>query len=122
VAPICEVAERVRLADGDRCRSVDSGGREGRTQKIYNWCHARHSRRIYAGERRLRPLEALGTCEEGQRRHAARKRRRGRGKTPVVDMIAREPFPREVSGNRDPAAARFARRHAQPTCAAAPPE
>src|SRR5215212_10275477 len=28
--------------------AVDSGGREGRTQKIYNWCHARHSRRIYA--------------------------------------------------------------------------
>ena len=38
--------------------AVDSGGREGRTQKIYNWCHARHSRRIYAvkgvsGPRRL---------------------------------------------------------------------
>ncbi|MCC2651677.1 MAG: bacteriophage tail assembly protein [Microvirga sp.] len=57
--------------------AVDSGGREGRTQKIYNWCYARHSRRIYA-VKGVWALVSSGACEEGQRRHAACERSRGR--------------------------------------------
>jgi phage terminase large subunit GpA-like protein len=87
--------------------AIDSGGREGRTQKIYNWCHARHSRRIYAvkgvaGPRRLweRAKKVKGAMRLVNVAVDV-------AKTAVLDMISRDPFPEELRGERDPSAAHF---------------
>jgi len=87
--------------------AVDSGGREGRTQKIYNWCHARHSRRIYAikgvsGPRRLweRAKKVKGEMRLVNVAVDV-------AKTTVLDMISRDPFPHHLNDQRDPAALHF---------------
>src|SRR4051812_12466799 len=75
--------------------AVDSGGREGRTQRIYNWCHARHSRRIYAikgvsGPRRLweRAKKVKGEMRLVNVAVDV-------AKTTVLDMISRDSFPHQ---------------------------
>src|SRR3954451_1608439 len=83
---------------------VDSGGSEGGTQKIYNWCHARHSRRIYAvkgvaGPRRL--WERAKKVKGEMRLFSVAV---DVAKTAVLDMVSRDPFPEKLKGERDPAA------------------
>jgi phage terminase large subunit GpA-like protein len=81
--------------------AVDSGGREGRTQKIYNWAHARRDRRIYAvkglpGPRRLWQRASKVKGEMRLVLVAV-----DVAKTSVAEMLAREPFPEELKGQRD---------------------
>jgi phage terminase large subunit GpA-like protein len=87
--------------------AVDSGGREGRTQKIYNWCHARHSRRIYAVKGVSGPRKLWDRAKKVKGDMRLVNVAVDVAKTTVLDMIAREPFPREFAGDRDPAAAHF---------------
>ena len=82
--------------------AVDSGGREGRTQKIYNWCHSRRDRRIYAvkgvpGPRKLwqRALKVKGEMRLVIIAVDI-------AKTSIAEMLAREPKPEELKGARDP--------------------
>ena len=87
--------------------AVDSGGREGRTQKIYNWCHARHSRRIYAVKGVSGPRKLWERAKKVKGDMRLVNVAVDVAKTAVLDMISRDPFPRELNGQRDPAAAHF---------------
>ena len=87
--------------------AVDSGGREGRTQKIYNWCHARHSRRIYAVKGVSGPRKLWERAKKVKGDMRLVNVAVDVAKTAVLDMVSREPFPRELNGQRDPAAAHF---------------
>src|SRR3954471_2221085 len=85
--------------------AVDSGGREGRTQKIYNWCHARHSRRIYAVKGVAGPRRLWEPAKKVKGKVRLVNVAVDVAKTAVLDMISREPFPEELNGQWDPAAA-----------------
>jgi len=81
--------------------AVDSGGREGRTQKIYNWAHSRRDRNIYAvkGLPGPRRLWQRATKVKGEMRLVLIAV--DVAKTSVAEMLAREPYPEELKGQRD---------------------
>lgn len=88
--------------------AVDSGGREGRTQVVYDWCAARLTRGIYAIK-----------GDDGPNKRAFAKAKKVKGdvslyivgvdqmKTAVLDSIGRSPFPDPKTGEIDQVAMRF---------------
>jgi phage terminase large subunit GpA-like protein len=86
--------------------AVDSGGREGRTQRIYTVSRPAEPTHL-CGQRRTRAAPALGRAKKVKGDMRLVNVAVDVAKTSVLDFIAREPFPRELSGGRDPAAAHF---------------
>lgn len=88
--------------------AVDSGGREGRTQVVYNWCQPRSARRIYAikGVPGAKPVWKRASRVKGSMKLV--NIAVDIVKTNVLDMLAREPFPEALGGARDPLCMRFA--------------
>jgi len=88
----------------DAC-AVDSGGREGRTQKVYDFCGTRYRRRIF-------PIKgAAGARPMWKRAEKVKRTARlfiighDQAKTEVMERLALEPF--DAEGNRDPNAIRL---------------
>jgi phage terminase large subunit GpA-like protein len=86
--------------------AIDSGGHEGRTQKVYDFCGARLHRRIYAirGVGGARPIWA-----RAQRIKSGKTARlfilaHDQVKTAVLELLSAEPF--DVEGNPNPHALR----------------
>lgn len=90
--------------------AVDSGGRDGRTQRVYNWCQPRRDRRIYAIKGREGPVKLWSKAQKvkgDMRLHIVGT---DIAKTEVMDMLARDPIPGMLNGmpnaarSRDPMA------------------
>jgi phage terminase large subunit GpA-like protein len=79
----------------DAC-AIDSGGREGRTQKVYDWCAARASRNVFAikGQPNARPVWKRADKVLGIKQTQVPLFNVGVDvvKTVVLDAIANEPF------------------------------
>jgi phage terminase large subunit GpA-like protein len=72
--------------------AVDSGGREGRTQVVYNWCEPRLSRRVYAIKGRQGPIKVWEKAKKVKGDMRLYIVATDVLKTTVMDAMARVPF------------------------------